>query len=126
MNRRMWTIFFPVWALLVLPALCTAGVMTHPCAPHEPNQPAHQSHGEDENGCPHESDCSQDPCSGLNVRNEGQDSYAQVFTAQVVFLAEPSLTNGEADSCDFLHTVRFANLTLPKLPCPESILPLLI
>ena len=126
MYHRIGTIFLPVWALLVLPALCTAGVLTHPCAPHGPNQPAHQSHDEDENGCPHESDCSQDPCSELNVRNEGRDSYAQVLTVHVVLLAEPSRTNGDADRRDFLLAVRFVILTLPNLPCPEGVLPLLI
>jgi hypothetical protein len=62
----------------------------------------------------------------LNVRNEGQDSYAQVFTAQVALLAEPLLPSDKADHHNFFNTVRFAILTLPNLPCPESILPLLI
>jgi len=126
MIRRMWTIMFPVWALVGLPALCTAGVMSHPCHPCEADPPAHRSHSEDENGCPHESDCAQDPCSELNVRNEGQDSHAPFLSAELVFLAEPSQPNDESRRCNLLHTSRFVVLALPNLPCPESTLPLLI
>lgn len=126
MNRSAWAILLPVWTLVLLPALCTAGVVTHPCAPHESNQPAHESHGDDESGCSHESNCSQDPCRGLAARNEGQDSLAQALAAELVFVAELWLPSYESERCDSISAVPSLIFALPDLPCPESVMPLLI
>lgn len=47
-----------VWALLVMPALCTAGFIEHPCDCGNTT------------GCTHEADCGGDPCSIVTLRHD--------------------------------------------------------
>lgn len=51
MNRRAAIILATLWAFLVVPNLCTIGLLTHACGKHASD------------GCGHESDCHDDPCA---------------------------------------------------------------
>lgn len=125
MLRRLWTLAFASWAFVGMPYLCTAGILTHPCPPEESRQPVQHSHDEDDNGCHHESDCAQDPCSELSIRNDRDDS--QTVTSESVPIAREFLLLD-----DLMEHIRPVGaiprlvLRLPHLPCPESVLPLLI
>lgn len=59
------------WALIGMPALCTGGILAHPCAcPHSQDS----DHPERE-GCGHETDCESDPCGTVVVRpQKAQDA----------------------------------------------------
>lgn len=125
MFRRLWTITIASWALVGLPSLCTAGVLTHPCEPEESHHPVRHSHDENEGGCHHESDCAQDPCSELTVRIDRDDS--QSVLCNSVLLASEFLPPSDCTEHDILFCrVRIVILRLPHLPCHESVLPLLI
>lgn len=126
MNRRAWIILFPAWAMVVLPALCTAGILNHPCSGDDCDQPVHRSHEQNERGCPHESDCAQDPCHGLTACPQQKDSYAHILNSASAFLFAPLVAVESAQPSYFFRAVYFAVLTLPNLPYPESAFPLLI
>lgn len=50
-----------IWAVMATPALCTSGVLAHPCE-------------RDEGAlCDHESGCSSDPCTERVYRRDGAD-----------------------------------------------------
>ncbi len=84
MFRRLWTLTIAAWALVGLPTLCTAGVLTHPCEPEESHQPVQHTHDENEGGCHHESDCAQDPCEIAVTRpSDGYDAAAAPFSVAV-------------------------------------------
>lgn len=51
MDRRAAIIVASLWAFLVVPHLCTTGVLSHACAKHTSDD------------CSHESDCNDDPCA---------------------------------------------------------------
>jgi hypothetical protein len=57
-KRSLSALFLVAWALVVVPALCVAGVLAHGCA------------CEDEVACAHETDCDVDPCSELVARTD--------------------------------------------------------
>ena len=83
-----------IWGLLLLPALCTAGILTHPCAPHKSQHPVEHSHGVNENGGHHESDCAQDPCGiVVNRPSDGYDVtvdlHSSVVSAIPIILVDP-------------------------------------
>lgn len=126
MNHRLGTFFVAAWGLVLLPALCTAGILTHPCAPKESNQPIHHSHGEDDDGqCRHESDCAQDPCNEIAVRDHREDLFTAVFSVDLL-TTERFLLDEVIGQCDFSHPFHFEILDFSNLPCLDSVLPLLI
>lgn len=51
MSRRAVIILASLWTFLVVPNLCTTGMLTHACGKHASD------------GCGHESDCNDDPCA---------------------------------------------------------------
>jgi len=105
---RVMTLLMLIWGLLAVPALCTAGALLHPC---ECGAVI---------GCAHEEQCSEDPCSDLLAppNNESHDLQAAVA-------ANPA--------CSFIPLVLVEEpvvvsvlLVTTNLPCPTSVLPLLI
>jgi hypothetical protein len=136
MYRKLVLFVVAIWALQVLPALCIAGVLTHACAPHksaphdsgphESGPPAHPCHDEKENGCEHESDCSQDPCSNLTVRHERDDSIDQLDLTLLAALPNAVIARSFEDPHKLPNYHGPKSPPLLDLSCPESLLPLLI
>jgi len=62
---RFLLLFVALWAVLLAPTLCTAGVLVHACE------------CEDEAVCDHESDCDTDPCPELMLRRD--DTHEELF-----------------------------------------------
>lgn len=82
------------WAFIIMPAMCTAGILTHPCAPHKWQHPVEHSHGVNEDGDHHESNCAHDPCEIVVTRPS--DDYdvtvglhSSVVSATPVILVDP-------------------------------------
>lgn len=125
MFRRAWTITIAGWALVGLPTLCTAGILTHPCEPEESSRPVQHSHNEKEDGCHHEPDCAQDPCSELSVRNDHEDVHS-VVSGIFLLAAEFIPPTDSAEHPLPFRALRFACLQFCRLPCPKSVFPLLI
>jgi len=55
MVGRTITLLTACWGLTLLPNLCTAGVLVHPCECDSPE------------GCSHETECADDPCNTTAV-----------------------------------------------------------
>lgn len=68
-------LFAGVWTFALLPALCTAGALVHPCD------------CESNDGCGHESECSDDPCASVAPPRE---EHPGDFTPQSCGVALPS------------------------------------
>jgi len=102
-----------LWALLVLPTLCTAGMIGHACDCGVASQ------------CEHESDCSDDPCNQLTARRSQQNS----DLAKTVPLVESYTSSADSvphkSSLDVREcfSERISRKNLPYPPCD---LPLLI
>ena len=130
MNSPILTIAVAAWALVGLPSLCTAGVLTHPCAPESAVHPD-QEHGHDhdenpgESQCQHESDCAQDPCSELTIRNDSDELPIPTDELHPCADAVPVVNVPGISPNDFASRYRDM-LPIPDLACAESALPLLI
>ncbi len=75
------------WALVVMPALCTGGVLLHPCdCPHSQDA----DHQEKE-GCGHESECGTDPCGTVVTRPSDGYEVTIDLHASSIASALPSL-----------------------------------
>lgn len=129
MRSPFWTIAVAAWALVGMPSLCTAGLLVHPCdsesaahTDHEENN--HHDHSDDD-GCRHESDCAQDPCSELSIRNDFDESTnvpgSPLLHVSVDFINDLSQWPGPS-----LALIIRDHLPKSTMPCPESVLPLLI
>ncbi len=117
----------------VSPALCVAGVLSHPCEPdesapcsdfdHDSEHPESSSHPES-GSCSHEGDCDSDPCQQLTVTKEArtQDSELANLSLPLSILAA-SVANVAALGVDQLVA---SAPPLLSLPVYESDLPLLI
>lgn len=92
-----WPVLLVSWALVGLPALCTAGALDHPCARQEAGKSNDPCHSEDENddGCTHESDCVHDPCSELNIRTERDEFVADELAGE----HHACINDPASDSC---------------------------
>jgi hypothetical protein len=104
------TILIATWALMVMPALCTAGVILHACDCGT------------ESDCDHEAGCSSDPCENITVRNSRPAPIATpVPTSFSACLPAdlPALVQA-------LRTDAPNPLPRQNLPYPPSDLPLLI
>lgn len=75
-----------IWALVAVPAMCSGGILTHPCEPEELH-PCHPTHGPDESvDHEHESDCLLDPCQVIGLR-AGDRSNGSLSDGFMVFAA---------------------------------------
>jgi hypothetical protein len=69
--RKIVSVALTLWALLAMPTLCEAGVLTHNCVCDASVRCEHSTDcGHSFGGCRHEGGCSDDPCSRLTVRVE--------------------------------------------------------
>ncbi len=91
MARKLFNLAIAFWALQISPALCLAGVLSHPCGPNEDaglhpceSAGAHDDHAESRfaaidsgpvsGSCSHEDDCSADPCQDVPVLQDAGSS----------------------------------------------------
>lgn len=115
---RFINLLTAVWALVAVPALCTGGILTHPCEC-EPASPCHDSHHDEEekdSGCGHESSCSIDPCKFVSLRsNERHDELQFSIVLQVA-------TSPVLETCE-LFLITNAQLGSPGefAPLPKSL-----
>jgi len=59
------------WAFIGMPALCTGGILTHPCDCRHSQEADHGEKG----GCGHETECESDPCGVVVIRpQDGNDA----------------------------------------------------
>ena len=86
MIRSRWTIcLVGCWALVAAPALCSGGLLPHPCDCEEST--GHQHGAWDE--CGHEGECAADPC-GIVVTRLDDDSASLPFGPTSVLALRPS------------------------------------
>lgn len=114
---RFINLLTAVWTLVAVPALCTGGILTHPCEC-EPASPCHDSHHDEEEnddpGCGHESSCSIDPCKFVSLRcNERHDELQVTSVMQVA-------TSPVLETCE-LFLITNAQLGLPGEFVPPPI-----
>ena len=69
------------WAFVVMPSLCSGGVLLHPC---ECNHSEDADHEEKE-GCKHESDCATDPCGDIVTRPDDECVATSDFNSAVTY-----------------------------------------
>ena len=128
--RGIQAILIVISSLVVVPALCMGGVITHVCECDE--APLSGTHSEDEHehdsdsGCGHESDCADDPCENLVVR---LDRHADDVTADLQSPVPCELLPVLAIVHGDIQAVRINDFGLPPskhLPFPISDIPLLI
>lgn len=115
MGRRETTgILTVLWALAVLPALCTAGVICHACDCGESSE------------CRHECDCSTDPCKQLTIaRSERYDHLVTPVVPDHVACPLSFMNNPRPVYLE-LREISAARLFHENLPYPPSDVPLLI
>lgn len=69
--RTFSAILLVCWSLVVMPGLCSGGLLLHPC------ECGHsEESGEDE--CGHEAECASDPCGVVIARNGSQEDGADL------------------------------------------------
>lgn len=125
--RRVVTIAAVLHSLLIVPALCVGGVITHACdcdGVEETCCPS-ECDCEAQSGCGHESECSDDPCSVPFVRTDRQGDNV-IAAAQPAFLALVFLNEGEQPSFKAIAARWDVSLPWHDKPYPSSDLPLLI
>lgn len=133
MQMRITGALLCLWSLQGVPVLCAAGVLLHPCNLENPCQ-SRCDHGRDDDGhdhpappegCGHEQDCPDDPCSDLTVGAErlGRTDDATPFTflACVEAVDRRDLSAGHFPQCTFPARSRG-----PDRPFPASDVPLRI
>jgi hypothetical protein len=80
-RMRVTLLFVLLWGLLLVPALCTAGELVHPCECGETIQ------------CEHEEECVEDPCADQAVVVQSDPDFVDPAPVVVVHpLAAPSPT----------------------------------
>lgn len=106
-------LFAGVWTFSLLPALCTAGVLVHPCD------------CESNDGCGHESECSDDPCASVAPPREENAGEVTPQSCGVVLILD-SYSGGVVD----LELIGLRPPLIPTLSTSaayfDSDLPLLI
>lgn len=81
MFRRFLCIAISFWALQILPLLCLAGAVSHPCDRLDDNPRGMRCHSEQQRAgvdritglCTHENGCEADPCHEGSIIKEGSD-----------------------------------------------------
>ena len=112
-RRQTIGIFLALWALLVLPVLCTAGMIGHAC---DCGLSAE---------CGHETDCSDDPCNQLTARRSGQNN--DVANTVPLVVCSPSFAVSVPRKSSLDMRERFSErVSRRNLPYPACDLPLLI
>ena len=110
---RFLRLLLLVWAFVVVPTLCPAGVLVHAC-----------SEEEETTSCAHESDCDADPCvqaSTLGERPTTRQSLA------VAMLPAPATAASIEAFSDAVADAQHVSFTLPNAsPFPPGAQPLLI
>lgn len=112
---RIILILTVAWTLLLLPALCTAGWLLHPCDCGSAI------------GCEHETDCDSDPCEIRLVRS---DAWSQNHLDGAVAASTPVPLDVASRSFDVSRTDRRPHTSSRAfrkvLPLPPTDLPRLI
>jgi len=132
MVRRYFAILIVSWAFCGMPALCVAGVLEHPCAPHQGHdkETEHPDCPHEEPGCPHdddcghESDCASDPCSSTIVGRERLNHEGPSLLLQPVTI--PQSANTFVAASRLLHIARDMASEMVQVPTHPSDVPLLI
>ncbi|HRX85212.1 MAG TPA: hypothetical protein P5572_09370 [Phycisphaerae bacterium] len=132
MFGRWFRVVMTVWALQASQALCTAGVLAHPCDvrtelahdDHAPCTDAVSAPDDAPGSCSHEQDCPADPCHQLVMVKEAAHPV-------LVPMACPSAVSEAPVAADlaaahYLPGYERGGPTRPPLPLHPSDLPLLI
>ncbi len=103
-----------LWTLLLAPFLCGSGVLTHSCI------------CEDSYECPHELQCSADPCQILAFNSISPNSRAENSTLPVDQINPPALVN-DAVALPEIQKMLIAGPvgSLPEVVVPDRCLPLI-
>ena len=122
--RRVVTIAAALSSLLIVPALCVSGVITHACDCAEETRCPPECDCNRESDCRHEGECPDDPCSIRVVRTDRQGD-------DVMGAAEPSTCVSTFDhETEQPRRTVLADLTETpgrnNQPYPPSDLPLLV
>ncbi|MFQ5412716.1 MAG: hypothetical protein ACE5EC_10480 [Phycisphaerae bacterium] len=112
--KRIGTILIAVWALLLMPALCTAGVLLHACECGA------------ETGCSHETDCSDDPCGTLVTSGRTQRMLVEFMPATLPSPVCCASSDDPDHASDQFRMEERQPLPCPHLPFPMSDIPLLV
>ena len=112
-RRQTIGIFLALWALLVLPVLCTAGMIGHAC---DCGLSAE---------CGHETNCSNDPCNQLAARRSGQNDGIAETVPLVVSYSSFAVGVPQKSSLD-IRECFCERASRRNLPYPDCDLPLLI
>lgn len=94
---RIRSLFFAAvgcWAMVIMPALCAGGVITHPCECPSSLETGHEDahHDETDEGCGHENNCATDPCSEIVTRpDDDHASTSELNPAEYLTLVSSSL-----------------------------------
>lgn len=103
-----------LWTFAALPALCTAGVLVHPCD------------CQSDKGCSHETECSDDPCNSVAPpREESTWTHVEALLAALI----PILDVPREDAfvlTPFPPGVTASILDLAEIPYFDSDTPLLV
>lgn len=123
--RQVVTIVAALNSLLIVPALCVGGMITHACDCVEETCCPAECDCDDRSGCGHESGCADDPCSVLVVRPQRQSDNVVAVASPVVVTTIFHIAVTQASA----QAVRAGLRERPggkMLPLPPGDLPLLI
>jgi len=108
---RVFMAMVACWGLVGLPALCTGGIILHPC------DCEHEEAGHEDDGCGHEAECESDPCNVAVVRSQETQEIVQWLQESPVADVPSALTT--VDQSDAL-SLDWA-LALPPLSPSSSL-----
>lgn len=112
---RLFTIAIATLSLQVLPVLCLANLLEHPCDCSKPDQDCR---------CGHEQDCSSDPCAKI-LLNDGRSRSDDMPEAPSLVLPLPEAIVLDAD-CSGVCGCTESPLPFHFVQHYEALLPLLI
>jgi len=130
MVLRVLNLVVACWALQISPALCLAGVLTHPCNPNEDRTCATSCHSKPDRdlpvsgSCSHEDNCNADPCQDSPVVKDGGDHSLGDATSLAALpgFTAPGISLARHD----IQTNSNGPPNRPRLPLHQSDLPLLL
>ncbi len=121
-----WVVSLVVlWALVAVPPLCMAGVLTHACDCAEESCCPPGCASNDEAGCRHEGGCLDDPCTMRAIRTERHGDEVDE-TLLLTSIVSTCFDEDRPHWARALHITAYELSAGSKLPYPPSDVPFLI